>query len=62
MEKIKLKSASELLLLVQDKNKNDLYDYIDKLHDTLLNYQLIIDIVAHNVRNNVDKIEIKKDF
>ena len=60
METIELKSESELLLLVD--NKNELYDYIDKIHNILLDYQLIIDTVSYTVRGNVEKVELKKDF
>ena len=60
METIELKSESELLLLVD--NKNDLYDYIDKIHNALLTYQLVIDTVSFTASNYVEKIEIKKDY
>ena len=49
MEDLKLKNATELHELL--KNESDTYEYIDLLHMTLKDYQLIIDMSISKNRN-----------
>lgn len=60
MKEIKLKNPTELKALILNLDEKTLYEYIDKLHSTLLDYQLIINSVAHYINDSIGKVKYGK--
>ncbi len=50
-KRFKLKTLLEIGELVEDKNVTNLIIYIDKLHNVIKNYQIVIDQAIHKNEN-----------